>query len=84
MIRTKNKKNKVPNYPSGLLGGHMPDPPEDCPGKKVRHPIDNRVYIDCVQCFDCPLKKTCQRKKENEQEWKTYRAWLKNEHPTSS
>jgi hypothetical protein len=84
MIRTKIKA-KTPTQPSGLMGGHMPDPPEDCTGPRMDfNPADGRKYINTVFCRDC--KNICQRRKDFVREWKEYRAWLreKDGHPTRS
>lgn len=76
MIRTKIQP-KTPQLPSGLMGGYMPDPPEDCIKRKEYHPKDERWYINTVICRDCK-KNPCNRRMEFLQEWKTYRAWLKD------
>ena len=67
----------APPLPSGTMGGHTPNPPEDCPGRIRRSPADPRLYVDNASCFDCPKRGTCQRRKENDQEWIEYRAWAK-------
>lgn len=83
MIRTKIK-HKIPALPSGLMGGHMPDPPGDCIAPRADwNSIDGRLYVDVTFCRCCKNEKSCQRRKEFVQEWKAYRAWLRNEHPTS-
>jgi len=82
MIRTKIKPKK-PKLPSGRMGGHMPNPPEDCISPRIEiHVADGRKYVNTVFCRDCKKEKRCQRRKEFIQEWKTYRAWLKNEYTT--
>ena len=84
MIRTRIAPKK-PAIPSGLMGGYMPDPPEDCTGPRVEiNQTDNRKYINTVFCRDC--KNVCQRRKDFVREWKEYRAWAKERdgHPTSS
>lgn len=84
MIRTKIKP-KTPKLPSRLMGGHMPDPPDDClaPRIDILPAENNRRYVNTVFCRDCKKEKTCPRRQEFVQEWKAYRARLKNEYPTS-
>lgn len=79
-FKTQQTKTKSHPIPSGRLGGHIPDPPENCQGRVVLCVEENRKYVDCTCCFDCTLKKTCERKKENEREWKEYRIRMKEEH----
>ena len=77
MIRTKIK-HKIPALPSGLMGGHMPDPPVDCisPRIDISPAENNRRYVNTVFCRDCKKEKTCPRRQEFAQEWKAYRARL--------
>ena len=82
MIRTKKKH--IPILPSRLMGGHMPDPPDECLAPRIEIlSTDNRKYVNTVFCKDCKEEKSCQRRKEFVQEWKAYRARVKNEYPTS-
>ena len=80
MIRTKNKR-KIPKLPSGLMGGHMPDPPDECLATRIDVLVTehNRKYVNTIFCRDCKNEKTCPRRQEFVQEWKAYRAWLKGE-----
>lgn len=79
MIRTRIKQ-KTLKLPSGLMGGHMPDPPGDCIAPRAdRHSGDGKLYVDNIFCRTCKKEKICQRRKEFVQEWKAYRAWLKGE-----
>ena len=84
MIRTRIAPKK-PAIPSGLMGGHMPDPPEECTGPRIDfNHADGRKYINTVFCRDC--KNVCQRRKDFVREWKEYRAWAKEKdgHPAST
>ena len=88
MIRTKLPKILITEQkikqPSGQMGGHMPNPPEDCIAPVGVKDKGGTIWVDNAFCVTCKNKKTCWRRKEFEREWKTYRAGLKNEHPTRS
>jgi len=72
MIRTKRVEKDL-EIPSGLMGGHMPNPPAECTKTIVLNRNDNRRYINTVFCMDCVPP--CIRRREFNQEWDQYREW---------
>lgn len=72
--RMPKPKNQPP-CPNGGHGGHLPDPPEDCPARKMIVKSENRIYIDSSSCIGCSEEKTCDRRREFEEEWAIYRGW---------
>lgn len=66
----KKKKKVAPDL--GLLGGHMPDPPEDCAMGHCVKRHRGRLWIDNAICSRCQFDKVCWRRVEFMQAWKEW------------
>ena len=81
IVRTKARKPKLLPHPSNGLGGHIPNPPKDCPAPRIRRGGDDTIYIDCTSCTEdkCDYIKKCKRRHEFKVAWKHFRAQERKE-----
>lgn len=55
-------KRNPPDYykmPAKNLGGHLPDPPDDCERKDQWKILYNHKWIDLSSCHSCSMKPDC-------------------------
>ena len=55
-------KRNPPGYykmPVKNMGGHLPDPPDDCERKDMWKKVHDQLWIDLSSCHSCSIIKDC-------------------------